>query len=76
MCGDYNSVIGMDKLEPMQRFVTGMSKGRFVPAKGVATLCGVFAEISPSGFAKRVQSVRIGGALKETSSNLDANAKI
>ena len=69
MCGDYNSVIGMDKVEPMQRFVTGMSKGRFVPAKGVATLCGVFVEVAPSGLARRVESVRIGGVLKETSSS-------
>ncbi|MGB1208551.1 MAG: TIGR00282 family metallophosphoesterase, partial [Paracoccaceae bacterium] len=29
MCGDYNSVIGMEKTEPMRRFITGMSKGRF-----------------------------------------------
>ncbi|MDH5531694.1 MAG: YmdB family metallophosphoesterase, partial [Paracoccaceae bacterium] len=34
MCGDYNSVIGMDKLEPMRRFVTGMGKERFTPANG------------------------------------------
>ena len=40
MCGDYDSVIGMDKLEPVTRFVTGMPKGRFTPAEGEATLCG------------------------------------
>ena len=44
MCGDYDSVIGMDKLEPVTRFVTGMPKGRFTPAEGEATLCGVFVE--------------------------------
>jgi metallophosphoesterase (TIGR00282 family) len=76
MCGDYNSVIGMDRVEPMQRFVTGMSKGRFVPAKGAATLCGVFAEVAPSGLVKRVQSVRIGGVLEETNSNSKVNVKI
>ena len=42
MCGDYDSVIGMDKLEPITRFVTGMSSGRFTPAEGEATLCGVY----------------------------------
>ena len=42
MCGDYDSVIGMDKLEPITRFVTGMPKGRFTPAEGEATLCGVY----------------------------------
>jgi metallophosphoesterase (TIGR00282 family) len=76
MCGDYNSVIGMDKVEPMQRFVTGMSKGRLVPAKGVATLCGVFAEVAASGFVRRVQSVRIGGVLEEKSSDLAVHKKI
>jgi len=40
MCGDYNSVIGMDKEEPMRRFVTGMPKARFTPAAGDATLSG------------------------------------
>ena len=42
MCGDYDSVIGMDKLEPITRFVTGMTRGRFMPAEGEATLCGVY----------------------------------
>jgi calcineurin-like phosphoesterase len=32
MCGDYNSVIGMEKAEPLRRFVTGMAKNRFSPA--------------------------------------------
>jgi 2',3'-cyclic-nucleotide 2'-phosphodiesterase len=32
MCGDYNSVIGMEKDEPMRRFITGMGKGRFQAA--------------------------------------------
>ena len=32
MCGSFNSVIGMDKSEPLRRFVTGMSKERFTPA--------------------------------------------
>jgi hypothetical protein len=76
MCGDYNSVIGMDKVEPLQRFVTGMAKGRFVPAKGVATLCGIFAEVGPFGLVKRARAVRIGGVLEETSSNLEVRAKI
>ena len=40
MCGDYDSVIGMDKAEPMRRFLTGMPKGRFTPANGPATLSG------------------------------------
>ncbi len=44
MCGDYDSVIGMDKLEPLRRFITGMAKARFEPAAGEATLSGVYVE--------------------------------
>jgi calcineurin-like phosphoesterase len=55
MCGDYNSVIGMDKAEPMRRFITGMPKGRFTPAPGPATLSGVFVETDDrTGAATRV----------------------
>ena len=57
MCGDYDSVIGMDKLEPMTRFVTGMPKGRFTPAEGEATLCGVFVETDDAtGRARRARA--------------------
>jgi hypothetical protein len=65
MCGDYNSVIGMDKEEPMRRFVTGMSRGRFSPATGEATLSGLFVETDErSGKALRVAPVRQGGLLR------------
>jgi 2',3'-cyclic-nucleotide 2'-phosphodiesterase len=64
MCGDYDSVIGMDKLEPITRFVTGMARGRFAPALGEATLCGVFAETDDAtGRALRVEPLRLGGRL-------------
>ena len=65
MCGDYNSVIGMDKDEPLNRFTTRIPSGRFQPALGPATLCGVFVETEASGLAKRVEPVRIGGRLKQ-----------
>jgi len=64
MTGDYHSVIGMDKAEPLRRFVTGMSRDRFAPATGPATLSGVFAETcDASGKAVRVVPVRVGGRL-------------
>jgi len=64
MCGDYDSVIGMDKLEPMRRFVTGMVKDRFTPAEGEATLCGTYVETDDrTGRATRVVMVRQGGRL-------------
>ena len=66
MCGPYDSVIGMDKAEPMRRFVTGMSKGRFEPAAGEATLCGLYVETDDAtGRATRVAAVRQGGTLAE-----------
>ena len=66
MCGDYDSVIGMDKLEPMRRFVTGMGKDRFTPAEGEATLSGVYVETDDrTGKATRIAPVRIGGRLAE-----------
>ena len=43
-CADYDSVIGMDKAEPVQRFTRKMSSQRFSPATGPATLCGVFVQ--------------------------------
>jgi 2',3'-cyclic-nucleotide 2'-phosphodiesterase len=64
MCGDYDSVIGMEKMEPMRRFVTGMAKDRFTPANGEATLSGVYVETDgKSGLATRVVMVRVGGRL-------------
>jgi len=43
MCGDFDSVIGVEKSEPLRRFITGMSSGRFEPATGDSSICGVFA---------------------------------
>jgi len=66
MCGDYDSVIGMEKLEPMRRFITGMPKARFEPAKGAATLSGVYVETDDrSGKATKVAMIRVGGRLQE-----------
>lgn len=66
MCGDYNSVIGMEKAEPMRRFVTGMVKGRFTPATGEATLSGVVVETDDrTGKATKITAVRHGGRLQQ-----------
>jgi len=71
MCGDYNSVIGMDKEEPLRRFITGMGKGRFEPAGGEATLSGLFVETDDkTGKAKDVQMVRVGGRLQQSGPDL------
>ncbi|SCY01172.1 TIGR00282 family metallophosphoesterase [Paracoccus tibetensis] len=64
MCGDYDSVIGMEKTEPLRRFVTGMSRDRFTPAEGEATLAGVLVETDDrTGLARAIHAVRDGGRL-------------
>ena len=67
MSGPYESVIGMDKAEPMRRFVTGMSRARFEPAGGAATLSGLYVETDDAtGRALRVEMVRQGGVLPQS----------
>ena len=66
MCGDYNSVLGMEKDEPLTRFLTKIPTGRFQPSLGEATLCGIGIEIDDStGLATAIAPVRIGGTLSE-----------
>lgn len=65
MCGDYNSIIGMQVEEPLRRFTTRMRGGRFEPATGEGTLCGVFVETGANGMAVRAEPIRIGGQLSE-----------
>ena len=65
MTGDYESVVGMDRTEPINRFATGISSGRFVAARGVATMCGVAVETDDrTGLAIRTGAVRIGPHLE------------
>jgi metallophosphoesterase (TIGR00282 family) len=66
MTGDYDSVIGMDKEEPIRRFTRKTPGSRFEPAEGAATLCGLFVETGADGLAKRVEAVRIGGVLAQS----------
>ncbi|WP_084396364.1 TIGR00282 family metallophosphoesterase [Henriciella aquimarina] len=67
MCGDYDSVIGMKKENSIARFSTQLPGERYSPALGEGTLCGVFVETDDStGFAKRVEPIRIGGRLAES----------
>lgn len=66
MCGDYDSVIGMEKTEPLQRFLRKLPVERMRPAEGEATLCGVAVETDDrTGRAVMVAPLRVGGRLAE-----------
>jgi metallophosphoesterase (TIGR00282 family) len=66
MTGDFDSVIGMAKEEPLQRFLRRVSTARFEPASGPATLCAAAVETdAASGLATRVGAVRLGGCLEQ-----------
>ena len=71
-CADYASVIGFDPAVPLSKFVTKMPSGKMEPALGPATVCGVFAETDDrTGLAKRVEPVRVGGRLIQTTPRVD-----
>ncbi len=65
MTGDYNSVVGMVTEAPLRRFTTGVAPGRFEPAPGPATMCGIAVETDDlTGLALNTAAVRLGGSLK------------
>ena len=65
MTGDYDSIIGMQKDEPMRRFTSGIPAARFEPALGPATLSGIAVETDDAtGLAVKVAPVRVGGRLE------------
>jgi 2',3'-cyclic-nucleotide 2'-phosphodiesterase len=65
MCGDYNSVLGMDIEEPINRFITKIPRQRFEPADGPATLSGLAIDIDDkTGLAKACGALRVGPHLE------------
>jgi len=67
MTGDYESIIGMQRDEPMSRFLRKIPAARFEPATGQGTLCAIAVETDDTtGLATRVGAVRLGGKLEET----------
>ena len=63
MCGDYDSVIGMNKENSLNRFLKKDSVKHF-PAKGDATLSGVIVDCDlETGLAKKIKSYIYGGML-------------
>src|SRR5579859_802633 len=66
-CADYDSVIGNQKEEPLRRFTTRISGGRYKPAEGPATVCGVYVETDDAtGRARVIEPIRVGGRLAQT----------
>ena len=68
MCGDYQSVLGMDRAEPISRFVKRINTARMTPATGDATVCGVALDLDDeTGLARDIGLIRIGGCLAPAS---------
>lgn len=66
MTGDYESIIGMDREEPISRFTRKIPAARFEPANGPGTFCAVAVETDDAtGLARKVGAVRLGGKLEE-----------
>jgi metallophosphoesterase (TIGR00282 family) len=66
MCGDYDSVIGMQKEGAAIRFWRKMPGERLAPAEGEATLCGLLVVTNDAtGLATAVEPVRLGGRLSQ-----------
>ncbi len=64
MCGDYNSVLGMDTEEPINRFLTRIPRQRFEPADGPATVSGFCIDVDDAtGLARACAPLRLGGVL-------------
>jgi hypothetical protein len=66
MCGDYDSVIGMEKGAATLRFWKKVPGEKLSPAEGAATICGAFVETDEAtGLAVRIAPLRLGGRLSE-----------
>jgi metallophosphoesterase (TIGR00282 family) len=64
MCGNYDSVIGMQKEVSVRRFVTRVPDKKPQVAEGEGTLCGVFIVTDDAtGLTRRIEPVRVGGRL-------------
>ncbi len=64
MCGDYDSIIGNEKDEPLRRATRKIPSSRLEPATGPGTVSGVAIETDDaSGLAKSISPVRIGPGL-------------
>ncbi|MFO1150801.1 MAG: TIGR00282 family metallophosphoesterase [Alsobacter sp.] len=66
MCGDYDSILGMAKEEPIRRFLQKTPGARLEAASGPGALSGVAVDVDDrTGLARAVAPVRIGPVLAE-----------
>ena len=67
MCGDYNSVIGMNRENSLKKFLKDSSAENHFPALGEATISGLLVTADDdTGLAKKVQPIVLGGSLEKT----------
>ena len=65
MCGDYDSVIGMNKENSIKRFFKDKEAVKHFPSLGEGTLSGVIVDANEkTGLAKSVSRIIVGGSLK------------
>lgn len=55
MTGDYNSIIGVKKEEPLNRFLTRVPRDHYTSADGKATLSGVIVDLNTDGTCKSIE---------------------
>ena len=66
MCGDYNSVIGMNKENSIKKFFKDKDAKKHFPSTGEGTLSGIIVEADKeSGLARKVTRLIIGGTLAQ-----------
>jgi calcineurin-like phosphoesterase len=64
MCGDYNSVIGMNKENSIMKFLKEDKAQKHFPATGKSTLSGIIVEgDTETGLAKKIERFLHGGVL-------------
>tara|TARA_B100001123_G_scaffold383062_1_gene454682 strand:- start:16 stop:825 length:810 start_codon:yes stop_codon:yes gene_type:complete len=65
MCGDYNSVIGMNRENSLKKFFKDSSAQKHYPALGEATISGLFVIANnETGLASKVEPIILGGSLE------------
>ena len=66
MCGDYNSVIGMNKENSIKRFLKDKNAVSHFPSEGEGTLSGIIVDADEkTGLAKKVSRIIVGGSLEQ-----------